>query len=153
MVPTYQLDELDRNILMELSDNARMPLTEVAKRLKVSAGTVHLRFEKLCQLGIVKGAQLVFDRDKIGRSLTAYVGMIVKAGSGEKVASALSQRKEVLEIHLPTGTYDLLVRVCASSVDDLHMFLSDIQKIPGFDRSQTFVVLKTLFEKEIAPVN
>lgn len=152
MVPTHQMDELDRNILSALSDNARLPLTEVAKRLKVSAGTVHLRFEKMCQLGIVKGAQLVFDREKIGRALTAYVGIIVKAGTGEKVAAALTQREEVIEIHLPTGTYDLLVRVCASSVDGLHIFLSDIQKIPGFDRSQTFVVLKTLFEKEISPM-
>lgn len=149
----HLLDDLDRKILDELIVDARLPLSEVAKRLGVATGTIHLRFEKLCQSGVIKGSTLIIDRSKTGFPLTAYIGMNVKTGSLEKVGAALGKLPEVMEVHLPTGTYDLLVRVATRSVDNLHNFLTNLQNITGFDRSQTFVVLKTLAEKEILTIS
>ena len=49
----YQIDNLDRSILHALMDNARIPYAELAKNLAVSAGTIHVRVEKMKQAGII----------------------------------------------------------------------------------------------------
>jgi Lrp/AsnC family transcriptional regulator for asnA, asnC and gidA len=50
-----KLDDVDRKILDILIDNTRTPFTDIAKRLLISAGTVHVRVKKMEDLGIIKG--------------------------------------------------------------------------------------------------
>ena len=50
----YQIDNIDRGILNELMEDAKTPYTEIAKKLIVSAGTIHVRMKKMEQAGIVK---------------------------------------------------------------------------------------------------
>ena len=38
----YNLDEVDHQILDMLIENARTPFTDIAKKLLVSAGTIHV---------------------------------------------------------------------------------------------------------------
>ena len=42
-----KLDDVDRKILDILIDNTRTPFTDIAKRLLISAGTVHVRVKKM----------------------------------------------------------------------------------------------------------
>ena len=55
----YNLDEVDHQILDMLIDNARTPFTDIAKKLLVSAGTIHVRVKKMEEEGIIKGSTLV----------------------------------------------------------------------------------------------
>ena len=57
----YQIDNIYLKILNILSKNAKMPYTEVAKKVYVSGGTVHVRMRKLEKLGIVRGTKLDID--------------------------------------------------------------------------------------------
>jgi len=41
-----KLDEIDHQILDMLIDNTRTPFTDIAKKLLISAGTVHVRVKK-----------------------------------------------------------------------------------------------------------
>ena len=38
-----------------LIDNTRTPFTDIAKKLLISAGTVHVRVKKMEEAGIIKG--------------------------------------------------------------------------------------------------
>jgi Lrp/AsnC family transcriptional regulator for asnA, asnC and gidA len=49
----YQLDEIDKKILDFLVENTRMPFTEIAKQMDVSAGTIHVRVKKMEDAGII----------------------------------------------------------------------------------------------------
>jgi len=51
-----KLDDVDRKILDILIDNTRTPFTDIAKRLLISAGTVHVRVKKMEDLAIIKGS-------------------------------------------------------------------------------------------------
>ena len=62
----YQIDKLDRAIISLLSKNAAMPYSEIARKLIVSNGTIHVRMKKLTDLGIIKGSQLIIDSSKLG---------------------------------------------------------------------------------------
>ena len=55
----YQIDNVDLKILNILSKNAKMPYTEVAKKVFVSGGTVHVRMRKLEKMGVVRGLSLI----------------------------------------------------------------------------------------------
>ena len=54
-----KLDDVDRKILDILIDNTRTPFTDIAKRLLISPGTVHVRVKKMEDLGIIKGLSLI----------------------------------------------------------------------------------------------
>ena len=65
----YQIDNLDKQILHALMDNARSAYAELAKRFNVSAGTIHVRVEKMKMAGIITGTQLTINtKQQIGRA-------------------------------------------------------------------------------------
>ena len=61
-----KLDEIDHQILDMLIDNTRTPFTDIAKKLLISAGTVHVRVKKMEEAGIIKGSSLTLDYVKLG---------------------------------------------------------------------------------------
>ena len=64
MSSNYQIDNIDLKILNVLSKNAKMPYTEVAKKVFVSGGTVHVRMRKLEKMGVVRGTKLDIDYEE-----------------------------------------------------------------------------------------
>ncbi|MGV4504438.1 winged helix-turn-helix transcriptional regulator, partial [Ornithobacterium rhinotracheale] len=52
---TYKIHEVDKRILRYQIENTRMPFTEIAKKMDVSSGTIHVRVKKLEDEGIIKG--------------------------------------------------------------------------------------------------
>ena len=54
MASRFKLDEIDHKILDMLIENTRMPFTDIAKALDVSAGTIHIRVRKWRNQGLSK---------------------------------------------------------------------------------------------------
>ena len=52
METNYQIDNIDRSILSILMKDAKTPYTEIAKKLLVSAGTIHVRMKKMEEAGL-----------------------------------------------------------------------------------------------------
>ena len=52
----FKLDEIDHQILDMLIHNTRVPFTDIAKKLLISAGTVHVRVKKMEEAGIITGS-------------------------------------------------------------------------------------------------
>ena len=101
----FRLDEVDHQILDMLIDNTRIPFTDIAKKLLISAGTVHVRVKKMEDAGIIMGSSLVLDYDKLGYSFIAYVGVFL---------NNTSQTKFVLQTPSSTVTTPR-PRCCATS--------------------------------------
>jgi Lrp/AsnC family transcriptional regulator for asnA, asnC and gidA len=80
----FRLDEIDHQILDMLIDNTRVPFTDIAKKLLISAGTVHVRVKKMEDAGIVMGSSLTLDYEKLGYSFIAYVGVFLNNTSQTK---------------------------------------------------------------------
>ena len=73
-----KLDEIDHQILDMLIDNTRTPFTDIAKKLLISAGTVHVRVKKMEEGGIILGSSLTVDYEKLGYAFIAYVGIFLE---------------------------------------------------------------------------
>lgn len=63
-----KLDLKDRKILVELDLNARMPLTELSKKVELSRQVVEYRIKRMQEENIILGAKAVFDTAVIGYS-------------------------------------------------------------------------------------
>lgn len=63
-----KLDLKDRKILVELDLNARMPLTELSKKVGLSRQVVEYRIKRMQEENIILGAKAVFDTAVIGYS-------------------------------------------------------------------------------------
>ena len=73
----FRLDEVDHQILDMLIDNTRVPFTDIAKKLLISAGTVHVRVKKMEDAGIILGSSLTIDYGKLDYHFTAFIGILL----------------------------------------------------------------------------
>ena len=98
-----KLDEIDHQILDMLIDNTRTPFTDIAKKLLISAGTVHVRVKKMEEAGIIKGSSLTLDYVKLGlqswltlKTLLIYQAISSCSCTKRPVKSAEDRLTEVL---------------------------------------------------------
>jgi Lrp/AsnC family transcriptional regulator for asnA, asnC and gidA len=152
MTETPEIDHLDRQILAKLIEDGKAPYTDIAKQLFVSSGTIHVRMKKMEVLGIVKGASLTIDYHKLGYDITAFLGIYLdKSSLYDEVAENLKQIPEVVEANYTTGLYSLFAKIVCKDTNHLRVVLHDkIQKIPGIQRTETFISLEQSINR---PVN
>ena len=146
-----EFDKLDKQILSLLMRNAKMAYTEIAKKLFVSGGTIHVRMKKLEDRGIVKGYSLSVDHTRLGYDICAFLGIYLdKSSLYDEVAASLEQIPEVVDAHYTTGLYNIFARIICRDTNHLRDVLHDkIQKIPGIQRTETFISLQESISRPI----
>ena len=152
----YEFDNLDLEIVSCFMKDAFIPYTEVAKKLVVSGGTIHVRMKKLQKAGVIKGAELVIDYSKLGYDIGAFIGIYLEKGSMYKsVARELKKIPEVVEINYTTGAYSMFVKLICNNTHNLRDVLNEkIQSIKGIERTETFISLEESLSRhpELKPV-
>lgn len=145
------LDQLDRQILAILMENAKIPYTEIAKQLFVSGGTIHVRMKKLEEAGIVNGYQLNVDHNKLGYDIAAFLGIYLdKSSLYDQVAGALHNIPEVVGAHYTTGLYNIFAKIICRDTKHLRDVLHNkIQKIEGIQRTETFISLQESINRSV----
>ena len=148
---SYQLDELDFQILDILVKDCRTPYLEIARLCHVSGGTIHVRMKKMEELGIIKGSRILLDLPKLGYDVCCFVGIYVdKTSSFNDVFDELSKIKEVVELHLTTGGYSVFAKVICKNITDLQdILLNKINVITGIQRTDTIISLNQPIDRNI----
>ncbi len=138
-----KLDEIDHQILDILIDNARIPFTDISKKLLVSAGTVHVRVKKMEDAGILKGSSLNLDYEKLGYSFIAYIGIYLERNDlTEKVLFELEKIPNVTVAHITTGKFNIYCKLRAKDTKHAKDLIFTIDDIPGISRSETMISLE-----------
>ena len=146
------MDSLDRKIVFSLIGDARKPLSQVATDLGVATATVHQRFHRLQERGVVQGARLVLDWEQVGLPIVATISLTaVEAGPLQRQAERLAAIPEVQTCFAVTGEFDLMVVVRARSSQHLGEVLDQIRSVVG-GPSRTVVVLSVFFEGRPVPL-
>src|SRR5699024_1626735 len=147
------LDQLDKAILSKLLASARTPYAELAKLFGVSAGTIHVRIEKMRQAGIILGTQLQIDERKLGYDVCCFIGIILKTAKDyQRTIEKLQQIDEVLEAYYTTGHYSIFIKVVTRSIDDLQdVLINKIQHIEEVQSTETLISLQNPIQRAITP--
>ncbi len=150
----YRIDNLDREILEILSINARTPYTEIAEKLIVSPGTIHVRMKKMEAAGIVKSTEIVVDSAKLGFDLTTFIGVFLdKGASYQNVIKQLEAIEEIVEAYYTTGGYSIFLKVICRNTENLRKVLNEkIQKVEGIQRTETMISLEQSIRRK-APLS
>lgn len=148
----FDIDNLDYQILSILMQDAMTPFTEIAKKLIISSGTVHVRIKKLQELGVIRGSELIVNPQKIGYDVCAFLGIFLEKGSQYHDAVVLLQNvPEVVELHYCTGAYSMFAKILCRDTNHLRQILNEnIQTIPGIQRTETFISLEESIKRQIS---
>jgi len=140
------LDNKDYAIIKLIQADARMPFNEIARKLKVSEGTVLNRLAKLKKAGIVKGFQAMIDYELLGYEITAIIGLRVGSGMIPQVEAEVSKKPNVLAVYDVTGEYDALLICRFKSRMQMNDFIKSLLTIKYVERTNTYLVLNTVKE-------
>ncbi|MDG1146627.1 MAG: Lrp/AsnC ligand binding domain-containing protein [Flavobacteriales bacterium] len=151
MEENYHIDKIDKQILSILMENAKTPYTEIAKKLLVSPGTIHVRMKKMEDVGLVKKSQLTINHELLGYDLTAFLGIYLEKGSNYKdVIEQMEKIPEIVEAHYTTGVYSIFAKItCKNTKHMRHVLNEEIQSVSGIQRTETIISLEQSIEKQL----
>lgn len=151
MSKNYELDNVDLKILEILRDDAKKPFTEVAKKVHVSQGTVHVRMNKMEEAGIIEKTTLKLNYGKMGFDITAFIGIYLeKSALYEQVLAKLKGIPEIINIHYTTGNYSMFVKIHCRDTNHLKEVLHEkMQQVEGIERTETMISLEESLDRNL----
>lgn len=143
------LDDTDLKILSILQNHGRCHLAEIAKEVSLSSPAVMERVKKLEAQGVIKSYQAVLDAKKVGKDITAFIGVsVVHQRYIDDFASLMMRQHDVLECHHVTGEESFILKVKTANTDSLEKLLGEIRSVEGVTRTVTKVALSTPKESQ-----
>lgn len=151
MSRNLQIDKTDLQILEILMQDAKRPYTEVAKKVFVSGGTVHVRMNKMEEAGIVEKTTLKVNYAKLGYDITAFLGIFLeKSALYDRVLAKLKSIPEITNIHYTTGNYSMFCKIHCRDTNHLKAVLHDkIQQVDGIERTETMISLEESLDRNL----
>jgi Lrp/AsnC family leucine-responsive transcriptional regulator len=148
------LDVVDRQILVLLQDNARIPQAEIARTVGLAPSAVLERIRKLEARGVVRGYVTLLDPRALDQRLLAFVAVRTTDRPGEaRVSDILTAVPEVLEAHQVAGDDCLLLKIRARDPEHLsHILRERLGAVEGVRSTRTTIVLETLKESSRLPL-
>lgn len=116
----YDLDDVDRQLLDLLQEDARYAAIELAETVGVSDNTIHNRMERLEEAGVITGYTTTVDHDRAGLSLYFHFTCTTRISDRADVAEEVLAVPEVVQVtELMTGQENLHVRMVAADDEDI----------------------------------
>jgi Lrp/AsnC family transcriptional regulator, leucine-responsive regulatory protein len=145
-------DEIDRQLLTQLQQDATQSYAALGAAVGLSAGAAHDRVRKLRERGVIRRTTVDVDPAAVGRGVAAFVMVDANAWMGDPpTRDALLVIPSIEEAHVVAGSASLLVKVRAETTEALQATLRQIFAIDGVTGTQAIVVLETFFERPVSP--
>jgi Lrp/AsnC family transcriptional regulator, leucine-responsive regulatory protein len=120
------LDGTNLDILRLLLDDPRMAMSELARRIGMSAPAVTERVQRMQDAGVIRGARLDVDQAALGLGITAYVRVRPMPGQLQNIADLARKTPEIIECHRVTGEDCFIMKVLVGRVELLEAVLDEI---------------------------
>lgn len=147
---TEQLDDYDNSILQAVSVDGRITVTELANRINLSKSPTQARLKRLESSGYITGYTAQLNPQKLGLSHIAFVEVKLtdtREQALEAFNSAVKKIKEVEQCHMIAGSFDYLLKVRSSSMQQYRSVLGDqISALPNVSNTSTHVVMESVKE-------
>lgn len=141
-----QIDATDQQLLALLRENARAPVTELARALGLARTTVQARIDRLETTKVIAGYTLRTSAATRAQ-LIATVLVSVEPRSTPAVLDRLRSLPGVQIAHTTSGRFDLLVQVTADSTSALDATLDRIGEARGVQSSESLIHLSTKIDR------
>ncbi|GAA2132676.1 Lrp/AsnC family transcriptional regulator [Kitasatospora kazusensis] len=131
------LDDVDWAIIDELQREARISLSELGRRVRLSPSATTERVRQLEAMGVISGYHAVVDLARVGYPVLAVVRLKYPGNHHQPLRRVLADRREILECLRTTGDDCYTLKVAATSMAHLETLMDELA---GFGSTTTSVV-------------
>jgi DNA-binding Lrp family transcriptional regulator len=132
------MDPTDLKILEELQANGRITMTELGKKVALTAPAVAERLRKLEEKGIIQNYSAAINPEKVNKPITAYI--LFDTDRCKPFVEFCKGYPDVIECNRLAGQFSYIVKVVTSSVGEIEHFIDSTMK---FGKSTTLMVLSS----------
>ena len=130
-------------LLFELSKDGNISVPTLSKKLGVNASVLYSRIKRLVRKKVIKKFTIEIEDSLLGIGVKASVGINRDPKFKIQIHKELLEIAEVVSIIEVTGRFDIMIRVYAKDLEDLHtVVIEKIGKIDGIQNTETFVELQ-----------
>ncbi|MCW9032718.1 MAG: Lrp/AsnC ligand binding domain-containing protein [Rhodospirillales bacterium] len=143
-----ELDHFDSKILSILSQEGRLTVTEIAKRVGLSKSPCQVRLKRLIDEEYILGFQAILNPKKLGLEHIAFA-TVKLSNTTEKglqeFNKAVIKIPEVELCHLIAGPFDYLLKIRTSDIQSYRRVLGeDISTLPNVASTSTYVAMEAI---------
>ena len=136
-------DELDKKLLYELTKDGSISVPNLSKKLGINASVLYSRIKRLVRKKLITKFTIIVDDTLLGITVKATVGINRDPKLKDSIHQELMKTHEIVTISEVTGRFDIMIRVHATNLEELHSVVIDkIGKIDGIQNTETFVELQ-----------
>lgn len=147
-----KIDEIDYKLLNELAVNARIPLIELAEKLKCSSQTVNYRIKNLLEKGIIKAFRVHIDYSKLGLQNFAVDVYLKKYKQKKAIINYIQKNPYFFCLNIAIGWADLGLEFAVEKTDKLFQIMDDIEsKFPGTIKKHDIWLSKKVHKERWLP--
>jgi Lrp/AsnC family transcriptional regulator for asnA, asnC and gidA len=142
------LDKIDKEIIMELQEDAKRKTYQLSKKLNVPRTTIHNRIKRLEKDGFIKRYSAVVNPEKIGKPLTVLIGIVTGEEVGSRaVAAKIRKFAQIEDIYIVAGHFGIIIKVRLKDMNELASMIfgidSGMRSIHGISKTESMIVLET----------
>lgn len=137
------MDDIDRQLIALLRDNARTPVSVLAKKLRVARGTVQNRLTKLEEDGTIVGYTVRLRPQAEEHRIRAWMTVAVEANRSDAVMKALRGDPAVGALYSTNGRWDIMAELHTDSLEAFDRVLGRIRQLEGVSNTETSLLLST----------
>lgn len=145
------LDATNRKILAELVANARIPITELARKVGLSKTPVALRLRQMEEMGLITGYRAILSPLKLGLTHVTYVEVRLtdtRQKALEQFNTAVRAIEEVEECYMIAGGFDYLLKVRSRDIAGYRRIMAErISALPHINATTSYVAMEAVVEQ------
>ena len=135
------MDDLDKQLIALLRQNARLSVADLAHKLQVSRGTVTNRLRKLEDAQVIVGYTVRLRPEAQPERIRAWMSVQVEGNRTREVIASLLGEPSVASLHDTNGRWDLLAQLEVGSMKELSDALERVRLISGIRATETSIHL------------
>ena len=148
---TQALDATDLKILNELVANARIPVTELARKVGLSKTPVAARIRQMEEMGLITGYRAILSPLKMGMTHVTYLEARL-SDTREKALTQFNQAvrliPEVEECYMIAGGFDYLLKVRSHDMADFRRIMGEkLSALPHIHSTSSYVAMEAVVEQ------
>ncbi len=147
----HDLDATNLKILRELVKNARIPLTELARKVGLSKTPVALRIKQMEEMGLITGYRTILSPLQLGLTNVTYVQARLsdtRLRALEEFNRAVRDIPEVEECYMIAGGFDYLLKIRTRDMAEYRRIMGDrISTLPHIHATTSFVAMEAVVEQ------
>ena len=138
------MDDIDRQLIALLRDDARMPVATLAKKLRVARATVQNRLSRLLQDGAIVGFTVRLRPEAEAHRIRAIMSIEIEGNYGDDVRRVLRGMPNVVALHTTNGRWDMMAELRTDTLESFDSVLNTIRQVDGIANTETSILLSTL---------